>query len=78
VSGNLAIATGTQSSLEIANALRSHLLDGPMYLRKKKVTPRLSNISADLVEGLARHTERLTMHVLRYPVYQKWTGGPEF
>jgi hypothetical protein len=77
VSGNLAVATRTRLSSEFANALRSHLLDGSMYLRKKRARPRLSNISADLVEDFASHTERLTMHVLRYPCI-KWRSGLEF
>ena len=57
----------------ICKCFEIHLLDGSRYLRNKKITPRLSNISADLIEGFASHTERLTMHLLA-PCSKKMDG----
>ncbi|MDQ6734804.1 MAG: hypothetical protein M3Z35_11960, partial [Nitrospirota bacterium] len=50
----------------ICKCFEIHLLDGSNVSAQEKLTLRLSNISADLVEVLASHTERQTMRMLRY------------
>jgi len=46
-----------------------------MSLRKKKITPQTVKYFSRSGKGFRSHTERLTMHVLRYPVYQNGRVG---